>query len=60
MCQPLTQRDLLARWPGEPPRSNSIWRALQRGLQTGLFAVSGRGTKNDPYRFAMATQPVAE
>jgi hypothetical protein len=51
---PLTHKDLLTRWPGEPPREDSVWRALARGLETGLLDMTGEGTKNDPRRFTLA------
>ena len=51
---PLTHKDLLARWPGEPPREDSVWRALTRGLETGLLEMTGEGTKNAPRRFTLA------
>jgi putative intracellular protease/amidase len=57
--EPLTQRDLLTRWPGDPPRADSLWRALARGLESGLFTATGAGKKNDPYRFAIAKKPAA-
>ena len=53
---PLTQKELLARWPGAPPHGDSLWRALSQGLETGLFTATGEGTKNDPHRFAMAAR----
>jgi hypothetical protein len=57
--EPLTHRDLQSRWPGDPPRGDSLWRALARGLETGLLTVTGAGTKNDPQRFALAGAPAA-
>jgi hypothetical protein len=41
---PLTRHELLARWPGAAPREESLWRALTRGVEQGLFVVSGAGT----------------
>jgi hypothetical protein len=58
---PLTQRDLLTRWPGTPPRDDSLSRALARGVETGVLTATGEGTKNDPQRFALAMRgPVPE
>jgi hypothetical protein len=51
---PLTHKDLLARWPGDPPREDSLWRALAKGLETGLLAMTGAGTKTDPRRFTLS------
>lgn len=53
---PLTHRELLARWPGDAPRADSLWRTLARGCETGLFVRSGTGTKTDAFRFGMASQ----
>ena len=54
--EPLTQKELLARWPGTTPHRDSVWRALSHGAATGLFTATGKGTKNDPQRFALAGQ----
>jgi len=54
---PLTCQDLIARWPGDPPRHDSLWRTLERAVDRGLFAVeAGSGTKNDAYRYGIANQ----
>jgi hypothetical protein len=50
---PLTRRELLARWPGPPPRPDTLWRALARGVERGLFTVRGAGTRNDPLRYGL-------
>jgi hypothetical protein len=50
---PLTHRELLARWPGVAPRDDSLWRALARGVEQGLFVITGAGTKTDAFRYAM-------
>jgi hypothetical protein len=50
---PLTRRELLARWPGEAPRQDTLWRALARGVELGLFVVSGTGTKTDAFRYGV-------
>ena len=49
---PLTRRELLARWPDPPPRPDSLWRTLARGLERGRFVVHGaealKGVPGDP------------
>jgi hypothetical protein len=52
---PLTCRELLARWPDSPPRPDSLWRALARGVERGLFIVEGAGTKTDAFRYGLAS-----
>ena len=52
---PLTCRELLARWPNSPPRADSLWRALARGVERGLFIVEGAGTKTDAFRYGLAS-----
>jgi hypothetical protein len=56
---PLTRQELLARWPGAPPRADTLWRTLARGAERGLFTVTGSGTKADAFRYGVArtTQP---
>ena len=54
---PLTRRELLELWPGEPPRPDSLWRTLARGVELGLFTGAGKGTKTEPFRFTLAKQP---
>jgi hypothetical protein len=46
--------ELVARWPGDAPREDSLWRTLARGVQQGLFSVTGGGTKTDPFRYGIA------
>jgi hypothetical protein len=53
---PLTRRDLLARWPEPAPRLDTLWRALARGVERGLFTVRGAGTKTDALRYGLAGQ----
>jgi hypothetical protein len=53
---PLTRRELLARWPDPPPRPDSLWRTLARGLERGLFVVHGAGTKTDAFRYGLVSQ----
>jgi hypothetical protein len=51
---PLTGRELLARWPGDAPCPNRLWRTLTRGVERGLFVVTGAGTKTDAFRYGVA------
>jgi hypothetical protein len=53
---PLTRREVLELWPGEPPRPDSPWRTLARGVELGLFTGAGKGTKTEPFRFTLAKQ----
>jgi hypothetical protein len=53
---PLTRRELLARWPDPPPRPDSLWRTLSRGLERGLFVAHGAGTRSDAFRYELASQ----
>jgi hypothetical protein len=53
---PLTRRELLARWPEEAPREDTLWRTLARGCELGLFVRSGAGTKTDAFRYAVTAQ----
>ena len=57
---PLTGRELLARWPGPAPCPNRLWRSLSRGVEHGLFTVSGTGTKTDAFRYGVAGQTKAK
>ncbi len=52
---PLTRRELLARWPGEAPREDTLWRTLTRGCERGLFVRSGEGTRTEPFRYGVAS-----
>jgi hypothetical protein len=54
--EPLTRRELLARWPEPAPRPDTLWRALARGVERGLFIVRGAGTRTDPLRDGLASQ----
>ena len=53
---PLTRQELLARWPGEAPREDTLWRTLARGCEQGLFVRSGTGTKTDAFRYGVGSQ----
>jgi hypothetical protein len=51
-AQPLTQQEILERWPsGRPPAANSLWRSLTRGCESGKLTRSGAGTKSEPFRY---------
>jgi hypothetical protein len=55
----LSCRELLDRWPSPAPRPDSLWRTLARGVRLCLFTITGKGTKTDPFRFAVRqTEPV--
>ncbi|MBI3412118.1 MAG: hypothetical protein HY040_27620 [Planctomycetes bacterium] len=54
---PLTRQELLARWPGDPPRPDTLWRTLTRGVETGMFTTTGAGTKRDAFRYGMTCTP---
>jgi hypothetical protein len=54
--EPLTRGELLARWPDPPPRPDTLWRTLTRGVERGLFVVRGAGTKTDAFRYGLARQ----
>jgi hypothetical protein len=51
----LTGRELLARWPSEAPRQDTLLRALARGVELGLFERTGAGTKTEPFRYGVAS-----
>jgi hypothetical protein len=53
---PLTRQELLARWPEPAPRPDTLWRALARGVERGLFIVQGAGTRTDALRYGLAGQ----
>jgi hypothetical protein len=53
---PLTRRELLARWPAPAPRADTLWRALARGVERGLFIVRGAGTKTEALRYGLASE----
>jgi hypothetical protein len=53
---PLTRQELLARWPESPPRPDTLWRALARGVESGLFIVRGAGTRTDALRYSLASE----
>ena len=53
---PLTHRELLDRWPAPAPRLDSLWRTLARGVELSLFTATGKGTKTEPFQFAVVRQ----
>jgi hypothetical protein len=57
---PLARRELLARWPDPAPREDTLWRTLTRGVELGLFIVTGSGTKTDAFRYGPAGTPRAD
>jgi hypothetical protein len=50
----LTRRELLERWPGAAPRQDTLWRTLARGIEIGIFTVTGAGTKAEALRYGVA------
>jgi hypothetical protein len=50
---PLTRAEIVARWPGEAPRADTLWRTLARGVEIGLFIRSGAGTKAEAFRYGL-------
>jgi hypothetical protein len=51
---PLTRNELLARWPGDVPRPDTLWRTLTRRIECGLFVAIGAGTRTDPCQYGLA------
>jgi hypothetical protein len=50
---PLTHHDLLARWPGPAPHPDSLHRTLAAAVQCGLLTATGKGTKEEPFQYAL-------
>jgi hypothetical protein len=52
---PLTRHEIRANWlPGTPkPHDATLWRWLDRAVDLGLAERTGRGTKYDPFRYAV-------
>lgn len=51
---PATQKELLAAWPpADRPDGRVLYDRLRRAAAAGLVGRTGRGTKADPYRFAL-------
>ena len=38
------------------PRQDTLWRTLARGIERGLFTVTGAGTKTEPFRYDVMRQ----
>jgi hypothetical protein len=53
---PLTRQEIRNTWPAGVPRPHdaTLWRWLDRAVELGLAQRSGRGTKNEPYRYGLA------
>jgi hypothetical protein len=51
--QKLTRLDILDEWPHDFPKPtrNTLWRWLDRAVQSGLIACEGSGRKKDPFRY---------
>ena len=41
------------------PRQDTLWRTLARGIERGLFTVTGAGTKTEPFRYGVMRQTSA-
>jgi hypothetical protein len=52
---PLTRQEIHAAWPPgvARPHPTTLWHWLDRAVDLGLAARTGRGTKNEPYRFEL-------
>ena len=59
--EPLTRQEILSHWPAPdpPPRPETLWRALTRGCEAGIFLRSGEGTKGEAHRYALARREEA-
>jgi hypothetical protein len=53
---PLTRAEIRRIWPSDlnRPHDATIWRWLDRAVEMGLAIRQGRGTKDEPYRYALA------
>jgi hypothetical protein len=53
---PLTRQEIRANWlPGTPkPHDTTLWRWLDRAVELGLAERTGRGTKDDAFRYGVA------
>jgi len=52
--EPLTRQEIRAAWPVQrKPDSTSLWRWLDRAVEHALCVRTGKGTKTEPYRFAL-------
>jgi hypothetical protein len=55
--QKLTRRDILDEWPPdfERPARTTLWRLLDRVVQSGMVLCEGSGRKTDPFRYWLAS-----
>jgi hypothetical protein len=53
---PVTRQEIRDAWPPglTRPHDATLWRWLDRAVELGLAQRSGRGTKNEPYRYGAA------
>jgi hypothetical protein len=51
----LTRRAILRRWPETPvaPAKVTLWKWLRRAVQEGRVLQNGRGTRKDPFLYAL-------
>ena len=54
---PLTRQEIRADWPPgvSKPHDTTLWRWLDRAVELGLAERSGRGTKDEPFRYTAQT-----
>jgi hypothetical protein len=51
------RRDILRHWPApSPPDPTTLFRWLQRAVAQGLLRQTGRGARNDPFRYWLPSQ----
>jgi hypothetical protein len=55
---PLARQEILAQWPESeaPPRAESLWRTLARGVELGIFVRTGAGNKAEAFRYGLAKE----
>jgi hypothetical protein len=52
--EPLTRQEIRAAWPVNiKPDATSLWRWLMRAVDLGFVNRTGKGTKNESYRFSI-------
>src|SRR5262245_6181257 len=53
--EPLTRDEILAHWPAAvaAPTANTLWRWLNRGVEMGVLARSGAGSKKEAFRYGV-------
>jgi len=59
--RPLSRQHILDLWPNPElaPNSGTLCRFLNRAVEQKLLIQTGRGTKNDPFRFTLAGKETA-